>query len=156
MGGAIQRDIQETQTEDTQENQLLGPGELQCPNDRQREGEDDDVREDVPGGVDVELRVVWNAPSGCRRVPEFFYRSAHEDADEHLRQTPSEDNHRTEDENPLELVNCHDSPVLEQEGKLDGEEARVVEDDGDVKCLMRGWSVTGSHSAIMMSVLTLK
>jgi hypothetical protein len=87
----IWADSQETEAEDAEETHLLGDGEPQGVEHRQRQDEDGNIGRDVPRGMDVPLGGVGDARGFDAHVPGARYGSALEDDEAQLQRAPHPD-----------------------------------------------------------------
>ena len=127
-------DLQDAQAEDADEDVPLPLGQVEPFEHWDGEDEDQDVRDDVARGVDLPEGVVADADGVGGRLPVGGHGVAVEDGDKQLRDglAADEDGDAGEEPDGLLAGVPEDAVVLGQERHLDGRQAGVVEDDGDV------------------------
>lgn len=126
---------EETEAEHADQGVLLTPAEVQLSQRREREDKNDDVGDDVAGGVDVPEGQVRDASSGQLGQPELGDGRAVEGGDEQLRDGPQADKDRGVRDDAAHLACPQDAVVLQEEGGLDERQRGVVQHDGDVESL---------------------
>lgn len=108
----------ETEAKDSDEAYLLSPSQVQAAQCGQRQHEDGDIRDDVPGRINIPERQIRNTGSWSIRKPELVDRRAGEDDDQELRYGPRSDEDEGDDDDMPHPARSHDPMVLEQESKF--------------------------------------
>lgn len=106
----------------------MGARHLELPHDGNGQCKDDEIGEDVAGGVGVPRRQRGNADGANVLLPEALDRAAVEDGDEEEDQAPG-GNQRRHGNHQLARLDGHQGEVLQQQSQLDEAQADVVKDD---------------------------
>lgn len=125
MGG---KGIQETETKCNGQAHFLGRPQLQFPDLRHRQEQDDQVGGDSGGRVGDPRGDLVDAVAGQLRVPEFLDRDADEDEEEGDGDDPADDEGSDAVGPALEVGEVEDAVVHEEDADLGPDEVEDVED----------------------------
>ena len=112
-------DLQEAETEDTDEEHPLLLCEVQFPEGGERQDEHGNIGDDVTAGVDVPLREVRDALGVDGLVPEPADGGASENAHECLGGRPASDDNDCNDVDHPHVLDRQDAVILEEKCEFD-------------------------------------
>lgn len=122
---------QETEAEDADETHLLGEGQPQSVEHRQRQDEDGNIGCDVPRGKGIPLEAVGDARGFDTHVPEARYGPALEDDEAELQCAPHPDDCKQDAARCSHLWQREYPQVMQEEADFDCYQGQAIKNDGD-------------------------